>query len=40
MMGVSSGIVSALLYMNFPTPLLAQALMLLASSGALGVYVG
>lgn len=38
--GVSSGIVTALCALNFPTPLLFQALTLLSAGGLLGSYLG
>lgn len=40
MIGVSSGIITALLALNFPTPILTQALVLLGVAGAIGRYVG
>lgn len=40
MIGVSTGIVTALLALNFPTPLLTQALVLLGAAGVAGRYVG
>ena len=38
--GVSAGIVTALCALNFPTPLMIQALSLLGIGGALGAYLG
>lgn len=38
--GVSAGIVTALCALNFPTPLMIQALSLLGVGGALGAYLG
>jgi len=38
--GVSSGVVTALCALNFPIPLMAQALALLGVGGAYGAYVG
>jgi NAD(P) transhydrogenase len=38
--GVASGIVTALCQLNFPAPLLTQALVLLGAAGGVGTYVG
>jgi len=38
--GVSSGIITALCSLNFPTPLLIQALALLSIGGGVGAYLG
>jgi NAD(P) transhydrogenase len=38
--GVSKGVITALCALNFPTPLLIQALTLLSLGGAAGLYLG
>jgi len=39
-MGISTGVVTALCSLNFPAPLLTQALVLLALGGSAGLYLG
>jgi len=38
--GVSTGVITALCSLNFPAPLLTQALTLLGIGGAVGLYIG
>jgi len=40
MMGVSTGMVTALLHLNFPAAVLAQALTMIAGSAIVGTYIG
>lgn len=40
LIGISTGVVTALCSLNFPTPLLMQALALLGSGGTLGLILG
>lgn len=39
-MGVSTGVITALCALNFPAPLLAQALLLLGAGGTAGFLLG
>ena len=39
-MGISTGVITALCSLNFPAPLLTQALTLLAIGGGAGLYLG
>ena len=39
-MGVTTGVITALCALNFPTPLLAQALLLLGAGGTAGFLLG
>ncbi len=38
--GITTGIITALCSLNFPLPLLTQALVLLSAGGAAGLYLG
>ena len=38
--GVSTGIVTAFLHLNFPAPVLIQALAMMGASAAVGTYIG
>lgn len=40
MIGVSTGIVTAFLHLNFPAPVLTQALIMMGASAAVGSYIG
>lgn len=40
MIGISTGVLTALCSLNFPAPLLTQALILLGTGGAAGLYLG
>lgn len=40
MIGVSTGIVTAFLHLNFPLPVLIQALTMMGASAAVGTYIG
>ena len=40
LIGISTGVVTALCALNFPTPLLIQALTLLGAGGAAGLVLG
>jgi len=39
-MGISTGVLTALCYLNFPAPLLIQALVLLGIGGTAGLVLG
>jgi hypothetical protein len=39
-LGVSTGVITALCALNFPAPLLAQALLLLGAGGTAGFLLG
>jgi len=39
-MGISTGVLTALCYLNFPAPLLTQALVLLGIGGTAGLVLG
>lgn len=39
-LGISTGVMTALCSLSFPTPLLTQALCLLGAGGAAGLYLG
>jgi NAD(P) transhydrogenase len=39
-LGISTGVITALCSLNFPAPLLTQALCLLGAGGAAGFYLG
>jgi len=40
MIGVSTGVVTAFLHLNFPLPVLMQALVMMGASAAVGSYIG
>jgi len=40
MIGVSTGVVTAFLHLNFPLPVLIQALTMMGASAAVGTYIG
>lgn len=40
MIGVSTGVVTAFLHLNFPLPVLMQALCMMGASAAVGSYIG
>jgi NAD(P) transhydrogenase len=40
MIGISTGVTTALCSLNFPAPLLTQALVLLCTGGLAGIYLG